>query len=89
MKSACIVLTALFAHTALAAPAPWYRWRSTSAPLPRIVCSQTPLGPHWERHDGPYKDARCERLTTPRRVGPRAVPDAGSDAAPKPPPGFL
>jgi hypothetical protein len=41
-----------------AAPAPWYQWRSKATG--KLVCSQTPLGPGWEKFAGPYHDARCE-----------------------------
>jgi hypothetical protein len=41
-----------------AAPAPWYQWRSKANG--NLVCSQTPLGPGWEKFAGPYRDARCE-----------------------------
>jgi len=42
-----------------AEPAPWYQWRSKATGS--LVCSQTPLGHGWERFDGPYRDARCEK----------------------------
>jgi hypothetical protein len=42
-----------------AEPAPWYQWRSKVTGS--LVCSQTPLGHGWERFDGPYRDARCEK----------------------------
>ena len=45
---------------ALARPAPWFQWRSKANGS--LVCSQTPLGPGWERAAGPYRDARCEKL---------------------------
>jgi hypothetical protein len=41
-----------------AAPAPWYQWRSKATGL--LACSQTPLGPGWDKFAGPYRDARCE-----------------------------
>jgi hypothetical protein len=41
-----------------AAPAPWYQWRSKADGA--LACSQTPLGPGWEKFAGPYRDARCE-----------------------------
>jgi hypothetical protein len=43
-----------------AKPAPWYKWRSKIDG--QTTCSQTPLGPGWERDTGPYKDSRCEKL---------------------------
>ena len=42
-----------------AAPAPWYQWRSKANG--GLVCSQTQLGPGWEKADGPYRDAHCEK----------------------------
>lgn len=45
---------------ATAKPAPWYQWRSKADGL--LACSQTPLGPGWERAAGPYRDGRCEKL---------------------------
>jgi hypothetical protein len=50
----------LAADLALAAPAPYYQWRSKLNGT--IACSQTPLGPGWEQFTGPYRDARCEKL---------------------------
>ncbi|QJE03603.1 hypothetical protein HH212_24965 [Massilia forsythiae] len=42
-----------------AAPAPWFQWRSLADGS--LVCSQTPLGPGWEKSSGPYRDAHCEK----------------------------
>jgi hypothetical protein len=42
-----------------AAPAPWFQWRSKANGS--LACSQTPLGPGWEKFSGPYRDARCEK----------------------------
>lgn len=50
----------LAAHTALAAPAPYFQWRSKLNGT--LACSQTPLGQGWEKFAGPYRDARCEKL---------------------------
>jgi hypothetical protein len=47
-------------ETALAAPAPYFQWRSKLNGA--LACSQTPLGPGWEKYGGPYRDARCEKL---------------------------
>jgi len=41
-----------------AAPAAWFQWRSKADGS--LACSQTPLGPGWEKFDGPYRDARCK-----------------------------
>jgi len=53
-------LLAATCATALAKPAPWFHWRSKANGA--LTCSQTPLGPGWERAAGPYRDARCENL---------------------------
>lgn len=45
---------------AAAKPAPWFQWRSKATGA--LACSQTPLGPGWERGAGPYRDGRCEKL---------------------------
>lgn len=50
----------LFLSSALAAPAPYYQWRSKLTGA--LACSQTPLGDGWEKSNGPYRDARCEKL---------------------------
>lgn len=50
----------LAAQAAFAAPAPWFQWRSKLNGT--LACSQTPLGPGWEKFAGPYRDARCEKL---------------------------
>jgi len=55
-----LVALVLGACAALAAPAPYYQWRSKLNGA--IACSQTPLGPGWEQFAGPYRDARCEKL---------------------------
>ncbi|WP_229217925.1 hypothetical protein [Rugamonas apoptosis] len=55
-----LATTLLLASAALwAAPAPWYKWRSKLDGA--TTCSQTPLGPGWERAGGPYRDSRCEK----------------------------
>lgn len=41
-----------------AEPAAWFQWRSKADGS--LVCSQTPLGPGWEKFEGPYRDARCK-----------------------------
>ena len=43
----------------VAAPAPWFKWRSKLDG--QQVCSQTPLGPGWEKATGPYQDSHCEK----------------------------
>ncbi|GJJ01541.1 hypothetical protein RugamoR64_20790 [Duganella rhizosphaerae] len=54
------VMLALCSGSLNAGPAPWYKWRSKIDNY--LSCSQTPLGPGWEKDSGPYKDSRCEKL---------------------------
>lgn len=57
------LMTLSFSSSLLAAPAPWYKWRSKlTADVP---CAQTSPGEGWESAGGPYKDARCEKLGLP------------------------
>lgn len=42
---------------ALAAPAPWYLWKSTVDG--KTFCSQTPPGDGWMRFKGPFDNGRC------------------------------
>jgi len=56
----CGCLIAVFCTAAIAKPAPWFQWRSKTNGA--LACSQTPLGPGWERAAGPYRDARCEKI---------------------------
>jgi len=56
--SAGLVL-AILTSQLIAAPASWYQWRSKVDG--QRVCSQTPLGPGWERAAGPFRDSRCEK----------------------------
>lgn len=58
------LLLALACTSLSAAPAPWWKWRSKIDGA--LVCSQTPLGPGWERAHGPFRDARCEKLIVVR-----------------------
>ena len=44
----------------LAAPAPYWKWRSKLDG--KTVCSQTPLGTGWEKFAGPFRDARCDKV---------------------------
>jgi len=61
MKRIVLPLLAFsLAASALAGPAPWFQWRSKLNGA--LTCSQTPLGPGWEKTAGPYRDARCEKL---------------------------
>ncbi len=60
LKSTAAALLLAAGAAALAGPAPWYQWRSKFDG--QYACSQTPLGPGWERAMGPYKDSRCEKM---------------------------
>jgi len=51
------VAAAALCAAALAAPAPWYKWRSTLTG--DETCAQTMQG-EWEKFSGPYKDSRCQ-----------------------------
>jgi hypothetical protein len=44
----------------VAAPAPWFQWRSKVDG--KQVCNQTALGHGWEKASGPYQDSHCEKL---------------------------
>ena len=52
---------ALCSGLALAAPAPWYYWRSKIDG--HRLCAQVSPGPGWERDGGPYEGPLCQ----PRR----------------------
>ena len=45
---------------AAAAPAPWYWWVSKLDG--QRVCAQTTPGQGWERGDGPFTQAGCQRV---------------------------
>lgn len=53
------LLLALACVSSLAGPAPWFKWRSKVDGS--LVCSQTPLGPGWDKVAGAYRDGRCEK----------------------------
>ncbi len=55
-----VLITACLCATAVAGPAPWYKWRSKVDG--KQVCAQTPLGPGWEQAAGPFRDSHCTRL---------------------------
>ncbi len=55
------LLLASGTDSALAAPAPWYYWRSRIDG--RLVCMQTSPGPGWERQEPPFEGPGCQ----PRR----------------------
>jgi hypothetical protein len=55
-RGLAVFLTFALGAAALAAPAPWYQWRSKLTG--DVTCAQVMRG-EWERIAGPYKDARC------------------------------
>ena len=57
------IVAILSCASVLAAPAPWYQWRSKLDG--KEFCAQTSLGEGWEKISGPYKDARCEQPGVP------------------------
>jgi len=60
MQRVSLLLVGLFISTQLSAePAPFYTWRSKVDG--QRVCSQTALGPGWERAAGPFRDSRCQK----------------------------
>jgi hypothetical protein len=63
-KAACLSLVlALSATTlAVAAPAPWFKWRSLLTG--EDLCAQVMHG-QWEKVAGPFKDAQCRRHGVP------------------------
>jgi hypothetical protein len=60
IESGRFVMAVLFAlaPSAMAAPAPWYLWKSKLDG--KTVCLQTSPGEGWERVAGHFKDSRCE-----------------------------
>lgn len=56
---ALLLLLALHVAAAVAGPAPWFQWRSKVDG--QLACSQTPLGPGWEKASGPYQDSHCTK----------------------------
>ncbi|MBE2260594.1 MAG: hypothetical protein IAE88_17175 [Rhodobacteraceae bacterium] len=65
MKASITIVIALFCLTVLAAPAPWFMWRSKLDG--KAFCAQTKPGEGWEKASGPYQDARCQRPGIPGR----------------------
>jgi hypothetical protein len=59
LKPVLAVLLLLCCGSLAAKPAHWWKWRSKIDG--NLACSQTPLGSGWERADGPFRDARCEK----------------------------
>ncbi|WP_073219987.1 hypothetical protein [Massilia sp. CF038] len=56
---ALITLVACTCAAAVAGPAPWFKWRSKLNG--KQVCSQTPLGPGWEKASDAFKDPHCSK----------------------------
>ena len=56
-------LALLVSVAVIAAPAPWYQWKSKLNG--KAWCAQTSLGDGWERSSGPYKDANCKIFGRP------------------------
>jgi hypothetical protein len=56
---ATTLLLTVLCTTALAHPAPWYKWRSKVDGS--TTCSQVQLGPGWQKDGGPFRDSRCEK----------------------------
>lgn len=59
MKTFLAFLLALACALSHAEPAPWFKWRSRMDGA--VVCSQTPLGPGWDKVAGAYRDSHCEK----------------------------
>lgn len=57
----CILFSA--ASMSFSAPAAWQKWRSKTNSV--TVCAQVSPGDAWERVDGPFRDARCQRRGRP------------------------
>jgi hypothetical protein len=53
----------LVCASVLAAPAPWYLWRSRIDG--QVFCAQTSPGVGWQRVGGPYREAHCEKAGMP------------------------
>lgn len=64
MKTLFSLVLLLASAALLAAPAPYWTWRSKLDG--KTVCSQTPLGAGWEKAGGPFKDAQCGKALRPR-----------------------
>ncbi len=64
MKSMTLVaIGLLMSFAVIAAPAPWYLWKSKLDGS--VWCTQTPPGKGWVQIDGPYKDAHCKTIGRP------------------------
>lgn len=61
-KLLAALLAASVLASAVAAPAAWYKWRSKLNGT--VICAQVMQG-EWERTDGPFKDAQCDKPGKP------------------------
>lgn len=61
-KSLVVLLAGTVLASAVAAPAAWYKWRSKLNGT--VICAQVMQG-EWERTDGPFKDAQCDKPGKP------------------------
>ncbi|WP_211364161.1 hypothetical protein [Propionivibrio limicola] len=53
-----------FCPALFAAPAAWFKWRSTADNM--MICAQTSPGPGWVAVKGPYQDAHCKKEGSPK-----------------------
>lgn len=59
-----VAIGLLISLTVIAAPAPWYLWKSKLNG--ELWCTQIPPGEGWLKLNGPYKDAHCTIHGRPR-----------------------
>ena len=70
-----IIAFLLLNGLSLAQPAPWFKWQHKDKPA-TVVCAQTKPEGSWEKHSGPYKDNRCEKLANKNKGDLIAPPSA-------------
>ena len=58
-----LVVVLTLSNVAWAAPAAWYRWKSTESD--QTICAQIAPGPGWTVFKGPYEDAQCKKAGNP------------------------
>lgn len=62
MKAFAFTLAfAVYCATALAAPAPWFKWHSPDVDYE--VCAQFSPGEGWVAIKGPFEDSKCRKVT--------------------------
>ena len=54
-----LLLSTMLGHSALAAPAPWFKWSSPEADYQ--VCAQFSPGEGWRPIKGPFEDSACRK----------------------------